>query len=72
MGHESPPIVETPDSVNGLHVKMTVLGDCGRIHPSFEDWQKCAECERILKHNLFLSRMLTAQFPLPHRDTTGA
>jgi hypothetical protein len=25
---------------------ITVTGDCGRLHPSFEDWQQCEACKR--------------------------
>lgn len=28
---------------------ITVKGDCGRIHPSFEDWQACSVCDAILR-----------------------
>lgn len=29
-----------------MRLSATVLGNCGRIHPSFEDWQACGACGR--------------------------
>jgi hypothetical protein len=33
-------------------VRISVRGDCGVIHPSFEDWQACKSCERSLARAL--------------------
>jgi len=72
MGHESPVKADGPDSVTaGLNVRITVSGDCGRIHASFEDWQRCQVCERVLQNNLFLGRMLTATESQTPRDPNG-
>lgn len=35
-----------------LVVKITVMGDCGIVHPTFEDWQQCQVCERFLQQAL--------------------
>lgn len=31
-----------------LQIKVTVLGDCGKEHASFAEWQDCQTCGRIL------------------------
>lgn len=31
---------------------LTVRGDCGKIHSSFEEWQKCQVCESVLVRRL--------------------
>ena len=37
-------------------VSITVRGDCGIIHPTFEDWQRCHVCDAIIKRNTAASR----------------
>jgi hypothetical protein len=27
------------------HIRLTVRGNCGRIHASFEEWQSCRACD---------------------------
>jgi hypothetical protein len=75
MGHESPPIVEMPDSVthrcpicDWLFASNRdggcVLGDC-----SYRPNQYSQEWYRIQQNR---SRMVTEPLSLPSRDTTGA
>lgn len=35
------------DNVTPLHVVARIHGDCGAIHPSVEDWQKCEVCQSM-------------------------
>lgn len=30
-------------------MQATVLGDCGKVHPTFEDWQRCEQCGAAIK-----------------------
>ncbi len=32
--------------------RISVRGDCGIVHPSFEDWMTCKACERSLARAL--------------------
>ena len=62
MDHESDLPTSAPDSVNvtpDMVVRCTVRGDCGIVHPSFEEWQKCRTCERILWQRLAMGIVLT-------------
>lgn len=28
-----------------MDIRLTVVGNCGRIHASFEEWQRCRSCD---------------------------
>ncbi len=36
--------------------KVTVIGDCGKVHASFEEWQQCKLCEAIIARNIRLAK----------------
>ena len=31
---------------------VTVVGDCGKVHHSFAEWQSCSDCDTIMKKHL--------------------
>ena len=35
------------DQENQIELVVTVKGNCGKVHPSIEEWQRCDECARI-------------------------
>lgn len=37
-------------------VTITVRGDCGIVHPSVEDWQRCRVCDAIIQRNIAAAR----------------
>lgn len=37
-------------------VTITVRGDCGKVHPSFKDWQDCQVCDAIIRRNVAAGR----------------
>ena len=48
-------------NLNGMAdmiVVGSVRGDCGAIHSSFEEWQKCQICERIILSRLTLEQRI--------------
>jgi hypothetical protein len=45
-------VVDSP-----MTLSITVKGDCGKVHSSFEDWQSCEACRRIGVYQEFEQRV---------------
>ena len=45
--------------------KVTVTGDCGKTHASFDEWQQCQVCETIIKSRVSTGRTFAR---LPTRE----